>query len=74
MIRHNIKVVTDIVLLLMETQNHDEKVMQSTVKYPEWYSHKTINNVENSLGHTKPGDNLANWKIALSEDLMKPII
>ncbi len=45
--------------------------MQSTGKYPEWYSHKPINNVENNLGHTKPGDNPSNWKIALPEDLIK---
>ncbi len=48
--------------------------MQSTVKYPEWYSHKTINDVENILGYTKPGDNPANWKIALPEELIKPTI
>jgi hypothetical protein len=45
--------------------------MQSTVKYPEWYSHTTINDVENILDHTKPGDNPANWKIELPEDLIK---
>ena len=39
--------------------------------YPEWYSHKTINDVENILGHTKPGDNPANWKIAFPEDFDK---
>ncbi len=37
--------------------------MQSTVKYPEWYSHKTINDVENILGHTKPGENPATGKL-----------
>jgi hypothetical protein len=26
------------------------------------------------LGHTKPGDNPANWKIALPEDLIEPTI
>ncbi len=57
-----------------KTQDHDKKLMQSTIKYSEWYSHKTINNVENFLGHTKPGDNPANWKIALPEDLLKPTI
>ncbi len=44
---------------------HDEKLMQSTVKYPEWYSCKTINYVDNILCYTKPGDNPANCKIAL---------
>jgi hypothetical protein len=45
-----------------------------TVKYPEWYSWKTINNVEDILCYTKPGNNPANWKIALPEDLIKPPI
>ncbi len=35
---------------------------------------KTINNVDNILCYTKPGDNPANWKIALPEDLIKPTI
>ncbi len=48
--------------------------MQSTVEYPEWYTHKTINDVDDILCYTKPGDNPANWKIALPEDLMKPTI
>jgi hypothetical protein len=52
-----------------ERQDHDEKLMQSAVKYPEWYSCKTINDVEDILCYTKPGDNPANWKIALPEDL-----
>jgi hypothetical protein len=30
---------------IKERQDHDEKLMQSTVKYPAWYSCKTINNV-----------------------------
>ena len=51
-----------------ESNNRNES------SYPEWYSHKTINGVENILGHTKPGDNPANWKIALPEDLIKPTI
>jgi hypothetical protein len=48
--------------------------MQSTVKYPEWYSHKIINNIEDILCYTKPGNNPATWKIALPEDLIKPTI
>jgi hypothetical protein len=46
--------------------------MHSAVKYPEWYSHKSVNDVENILCYTKPGDNLANWKTVLLEDLIKP--
>ena len=45
--------------------------MQSVVEYPEWYSHKSINDVEDILCYTKPGDNPASWKIALPEDLIK---
>ncbi len=32
-----------------ERQDHDEKLMQSAVKHPEWYTRKTINNVGNIL-------------------------
>ncbi len=60
--------------IIKERQDHDKKLMQSNAMYPEWYSHKTINNVENILGHTKSGDNPANRKFALPEDLIKPII
>ncbi len=43
--------------------------------YPEWHSCKTsINNVEDILCYTKPGDNPANWKVTLPEDLIKPTI
>jgi hypothetical protein len=56
---------------IKEIQDHDEKLMQSMVKYPEWYSCKSINNVEDILCYNKPGDNPANCKIALPEDLIK---
>jgi hypothetical protein len=59
---------------IKERQDYDEKLMQSAVKYPEWYNRKTINNVDNILCYTKPDDNPANWKIALHEDLRKPTI
>ncbi len=59
---------------IKERQDHDEKLMQLIVKYPEWYSRKTINDVDDILCYTKPGDNPANWKIALPEDLIKPTI
>jgi hypothetical protein len=57
---------------IKERQDHDEKLMQSVVKYPEWYSRKSINDVKDILRYTNPGDNPANWKIALHEDLIKP--
>jgi hypothetical protein len=60
--------------IIKERQDHDEKLMQSTVKYPEWYTCKTINDVDNILCYIKPGYNPANRKIALPEDLIKPTI
>jgi hypothetical protein len=40
---------------IKERQDHDEKLTQSVVKYPEWYSRKSINYVEDILCYTKPG-------------------
>jgi hypothetical protein len=59
---------------IREGQDHDEKLMQSTFKYQEWYSCKTINKIEDSFCYTKPDDKPANWKIALPEDLINPTI
>jgi hypothetical protein len=59
---------------IKERQDHDEKLMRSTVKYPEWYTRKTISDVDDIMCYIKPGDNPANWKIALPEDLIKPTI
>jgi hypothetical protein len=59
---------------IKERQDHDERLMQSKVMYPTWYNCKTINDVEDILFYTKPGDNLANFKIALPADLIKPTI
>jgi hypothetical protein len=59
---------------IKERQDHDEKLMQSAVKCPEWYICKSINNIDNILCYTRPGDNPDNWKIALPEDLIKPTI
>jgi hypothetical protein len=61
---------------IKERQDHDKKLMQSSVKvkYPTWYICKTINDVEDISCYTKPGDDQANWKIALPEDLIKPTI
>ena len=59
---------------IKERQDHDEKLMQSAVKYPEGYSCKSIINFEDILCYTNSGDNPANWKIPLPEDLIKPTI
>jgi hypothetical protein len=55
---------------IKEKQDEDDKLTQSTVTHPTWYSHKTINDVEVEdilLCYTKPGDNEANRRIALPE-------
>ena len=54
---------------IKEKQDEADKLTQSTVTHPTWYSHKTINDVEveDMLCYTKPGDNEANWRIALPE-------
>jgi hypothetical protein len=49
---------------IKDRQDQDRKLTQSTVKCPEWYSGKAINDVEDISCYTKPGDNPANWKIA----------
>jgi hypothetical protein len=59
---------------IQERQDEDYRLIQSTVKHPTWYSCKTINDVEDILCYTKPGDNAANWRITLPEDLILPPI
>jgi hypothetical protein len=59
---------------IKERQDEDDRLIQSTVKHPTWYSRKTINDVEDILCYTKPGDNAGNWRIALLEDLILPTI
>jgi hypothetical protein len=59
---------------IKERQDEDDRLIQSTVKHPTWYSRRTINDVEDILCYTKPGDNAANWRIALPEDLILPTI
>ncbi len=49
---------------IKERQDKDDRLTQSTVKHPTWYSRKTTNDVEDILCYTKPGDNAANWRIA----------
>jgi hypothetical protein len=40
--------------------SNSESSNKNESSYPEWYSHKTINNIEDILSYTKPGDNPAN--------------
>ncbi len=43
-------------------QNEDNDLQQSLIKHPIWYCCKNINEVDDILCYTKPGDNAANWK------------
>ncbi len=59
---------------IKEKQNEDNDLQQSLTKHPTWYSHKNIYDVDNILCYTKPGDNVANWKIVLPKDLIVPTV
>jgi hypothetical protein len=48
--------------IIKERQDEDDRLTQSTVSHPTWYSCKTINNVEDIICYTKPGDNAAKRK------------
>ncbi len=54
---------------IKEKQDEDNDLQQSLTKHPTWYCRKNINDVDNILCYTKPGDNAANWKIVLPKDL-----
>jgi hypothetical protein len=59
---------------IKEKQAEDNDLQQSVIRHPEWFSHKTLNEVTDMLCYTKPGDDPANWKIALSSELINPTI
>jgi hypothetical protein len=59
---------------IKEKQDEDNDLQQSLTKHPDWYSRKNINDVNDILCYTKPGDNAANWKIVLPKDLILPTI
>jgi hypothetical protein len=59
---------------IKEKQDEDNDLQRSLNKYPDWYSRKNINDVNDILCYTKPGDNAANWKIVLPKDLILPTI
>jgi hypothetical protein len=41
---------------IKEKQDEDNDLLESLTKYPTWYSRKNINDVNNILCYTKPGD------------------
>jgi hypothetical protein len=57
---------------IKEKQDEDNDLSQSLLRHPTWYSCKNINDFNNILCYTKPGDNVAKWKIALPRDLIRP--
>jgi hypothetical protein len=59
---------------IKEKQDEDNELQQSLTKHPTWYSCKNINDVNNILCYTKPGDNAANRKIVSPKDLIVPTI
>ncbi len=59
---------------IKEKQDEDNNLYHSLTKHPTWYSCKNINDVDNILCYTKPGDNAASGKIVLPKDLIVPTI
>jgi hypothetical protein len=59
---------------IKEKQVEDNKRQQSVKRHPEWYSHKTFNDIADVLCYIKLGDNPANWKIALPSELINATI
>jgi hypothetical protein len=55
---------------IKEKQDEDNDLKQSLTKHPTWNIRKNIDNDDNILCYTKPGDNAANWKILLPKDLI----
>ncbi len=53
---------------------HPRELLKLPHWHPTWYSHKNINDINNILCYTKPGDNAANWKIELPKDSIVPTI
>ncbi len=45
---------------IKEKQDEDTDLSQSLLILPTWYSCKNINDVDDILCYTKPGDNVAN--------------
>ncbi len=55
---------------IKEKQDEDNDLHQSLTKHSTWYSCKNIDDINNILCYTEPGDNAANWKIVLPKDLI----
>jgi hypothetical protein len=53
---------------IKEKQDKNNDLHQTLTKHPTWYSHNNINDVNDILCYTKPGDNAADWKIVFPKD------
>jgi len=59
---------------IKEKQIEDEELQRSVTRHPEWYSHKTFNDIRDVLCYTRIGDDPANLKIALPNELIAPTV
>jgi hypothetical protein len=59
---------------IKEQQDADKQLQHQATKYADWYIRKCVSAVDNVLCYVKPGDPLANWKIALPESMLQPTI
>jgi len=59
---------------IKDKQGLDNELQQTVRRHPEWYSQRHFHPVRNVLCYTKPGDNQANWKIALPKELIGPTV
>ena len=59
---------------IKEKQVEDNDLQQSVIRHPEWFTHKTFNEVTDVLCYTKQGDDPANWKIAIPSELINPTV
>ncbi len=59
---------------IKERQDEDNDLSQSLMRHPTLYSRKNIKDVNDISCYTKPGNNAANWKLALPRDLIRPTL
>jgi hypothetical protein len=59
---------------IKEQQDADNKLQCQATKYADRYIRKCVSTVDEVLYYVKPGDPLANWKIALPKLMLQPTI
>jgi hypothetical protein len=60
--------------MIKEKQDTDNDLQCRETKYTDRYVRKSVSSVDNFLCYVKPGDPLANWKIALPKSMLQPTI